>query len=70
MWCGMLEAQVIFRGQLVTMRIKGTNTILGDAELGRCCTLCTLYSVNAILGVCLYSLSTHDPDMERSRGMN
>ena len=52
-------------GQLVIMRMKGRQTILGE-----CCTRCMLYSVYAVLGVCctrcmLYSVSTHDHGMER-----
>jgi len=77
----MPEAEGTFRGQLVIMRIKGRQTILGVcctrcmlysvyAVLGVCCTRCMLYSVYAVLGVCctrcmLYSVSTHDHDMER-----
>jgi len=58
----MPEAEATFRGQLVIMRMKGRQTILG--------TWCMLYSVYAVLGVCctrcmLYSVSTHDHDMER-----
>ena len=55
---GTPEAEATFRGQLVIMRMKGRQTILGT------------YSVYAVLGVCcarcmLYSASTHDNDMER-----
>jgi hypothetical protein len=51
----MPEAEVIFRGHLLIMRMKGTQTILGG-----CSTQCMQYSVYActwgmlVLGVCLY----------------
>jgi len=59
----MPEAEATFRGQLVIMRMKGRQTILGRcctrymlylvyAVLGVCCTRCMLYSVYAVLGVC------------------
>jgi len=47
----MPEAEAIFRGQLVIMRMKGRQTIFGG-----CCTRCMLYSVNVVLGVFLYSV--------------
>jgi len=46
---GTPEAEATFRGQLVIMRMKGRQTILGG-----CCTRCMLYSV-----------STHAHDIER-----
>jgi len=60
---GMMEAEATFSSQLVIMRIKGRQTILGgcctqcilysvDAVLGVCCTWCMLYLVYAVLGVC------------------
>jgi len=56
------EAAAAFRGQLVIMRMKGRQTILGGcctrcmlyseyAELGVCCTRCMPYVVYAVLGV-------------------
>ena len=65
MYGGILEAAATFRGQLLIMRMKGRQTILG-----RCCTRCMLYPVYAVLGLCctqcmLYSVSTHDHDMKR-----
>ena len=44
-----LEAEASFRGQLVIMRVTGRETISGVS-----CTRCMLYSV-----------STHDHDLER-----
>jgi len=44
---GTPESDATFSGQLVIMRIKGRQTILGG-----CCTQCILYSVYAVLGVC------------------
>ena len=43
---GTPEAEGTFSGQLVIMRMKGRQTILGG-----CCTRCILYSVYAVLGV-------------------
>jgi len=43
---GTPEAEATFRGQLVIMRMKGRQTILGG-----CCTRCMLYSVCAVQGV-------------------
>jgi len=66
---GALEVKATFRSQLVIMRMKGRQSILGG-----CCTWSILYWVYAVLGVCvlgicctrcmLYSVSTHDHDME------
>jgi len=50
----MPDAEATFRGQLPIMRMKGSPTILG-----------ILYSVYAVLSVCLYSVSTHDNGKER-----
>jgi len=50
---GMPEADATFRGQLVIVRMKGRQTILGE-----CCTQCMLYSV-----------LTQNNGMERYRGM-
>jgi len=44
---GTPEAEGTFRGQLVIMRMKGRQTILGG-----CCTRCMLYSVYVVLTVC------------------
>jgi len=44
---GTAEAEATFRGQLVMVRMKGRQTILGG-----CCTRCMLYLVYAVLGVC------------------
>jgi len=44
---GTPEAEATFSSQLVIMRLKGRQTILGG-----CCTRCILYSVYAVLGVC------------------
>ena len=49
MYGGTPKAEAIFSGQLVIMRMKGRQTMLGG-----CCTWCMLYSV-----------STHDHGMER-----
>jgi len=62
---GTPEAEATFSSQLVIMRMKGRQTILGGYY-----TLCILYSVYAVLGVCctrcmLYSVSTIDHGMER-----
>jgi len=46
---GTPEAEAIFRGQLVIMRMKGRQSIF------ECCTQCMLYSVYAVLGVNLWS---------------
>jgi hypothetical protein len=48
-----VEAEAIFRGPLVILRMKGRQTIWGG-----CCFQCMLYSV-----------STDDNGMERWRGM-
>jgi len=59
----MPGAEATFRGQLVIVRMKGLQTILGawctqcmlDSVydvLGVCCTPCMLYSVYAVLCVC------------------
>jgi len=65
----MQAAEVSFGGQLVIVRMKGRQTILGG-----CCTECMLCSVYAVLDVCctrfmLYSVLTHDHGMERYRGI-
>jgi hypothetical protein len=60
---GTPEAEATFKGQLVIMKMKVRETILGGccnrgmlylvyAVLGACCTRCMLYSVYAVLGVC------------------
>jgi hypothetical protein len=60
---GIPEAEAIYRGQLLIMRMKGRETILGEcctqcmlytmyAVLGVYCNRCMLYSVYAVLGVC------------------
>jgi len=49
----MPEAEATFRGQLVIVKMKGRQTILGG-----CCTRCMLYSV-----------LTRDDGMERLGGM-
>jgi len=54
---GTPEAEATSRGQLVIMKMKGRQTMLGE-----CCTQCMLYSVYALLGV--NSWSWHG-EMER-----
>jgi len=49
-WRGTPEAEATFRGQLVIMRMKGQQTILGG-----CCTRCMLHMVYAILGANTWS---------------
>jgi len=49
----MPEAEATFRGQLIIMGMEGKQTILG-----------ILYLVYAVLGVCLYSVSTDVYGME------
>jgi hypothetical protein len=43
---GTPEDEATFRGQLLIMRMKGRQTILGG-----CCTWWMLYLVDAVLGV-------------------
>ena len=63
-WCreATPDAAPNFRGQLVIMRMKGSQTIMDGhctrcmlysmyGVLGVCCTRCILYSVYAVLGV-------------------
>jgi len=45
-WGGTPESQATFSGQLLIMRMKGRQTILGG-----CCTRCMLHLVNAVLSV-------------------
>jgi len=57
---GTPEAEATLRGQLLIMRMKGRQAIVGTrcmlysvyAILGECYTRCMLYWVYAILGVC------------------
>ena len=44
---GTLQPESTFYGQLLFMRRKGRQAIMGG-----CCTQCILYSVYALLGVC------------------
>jgi hypothetical protein len=70
----MAEAEATLRGQLITMRMKGRQTIMGG-----CCTRCMLYSEYAVLSLCWtrsmwYSVCAilgpnHDHDMMSFRGM-
>jgi len=61
---GTPEVEATFRGQLILVRMPGSQTILSVYS-----TQCMLHSVQSALGVGYNSVLTHDHGMETYRGM-